>query len=80
MQIDLEALPNDPAILQGMLRSIVGEQGVLHAANDKLRLLICMRPVTALWREPRPPGDLSDARTSVGKVRGGFLDGDHHRG
>ena len=40
MQIDLEALPDDPAILQGMLRSIVGEQGVLHAENDKLRLLI----------------------------------------
>ena len=40
MQIDLEALPDDPAILQGMLRSVVGEQGVLHAENDKLRLLI----------------------------------------
>jgi len=40
VQIDLEALPDDPAILQGMLRSIVGEQGVLHAENDKLRLLI----------------------------------------
>ena len=40
MQIDLEALPGDPAILQGMLRSVVGEQGVLHAENDKLRLLI----------------------------------------
>ena len=40
MQIDLEALPDDPAILQGMLRSLVGEQGVLHAENDKLRRLI----------------------------------------
>ena len=39
MQIDLEALPDDPAILQGMLRSVVGEQGVLHAENEKLRLL-----------------------------------------
>jgi len=40
VQIDLEALPDDSAVLQGMLRSIVGEQGVLHAENDKLRLLI----------------------------------------
>jgi len=40
VQIDLDTLPDDPAILQGMLRSLVGEQGVLHAENDKLRLLI----------------------------------------
>ena len=39
-----------------------------------------IRPVTAPWREPWLAGDLSDARTSVGKVRSGFLDGDHHRG
>ena len=51
MQIDLAALPNDPAILQQMLRDLVAaaaqEQVALQGAvqereaeNDKLRLLI----------------------------------------
>ena len=44
VQIDLDTLPNDPAILQQMLRDVVAtaahQQGVLHAENDKLRLLI----------------------------------------
>src|ERR1700686_4894972 len=51
MQIDLAALPNDPAILQQMLRDVVvaaaREQVALRGAvqereaeNDKLRLLI----------------------------------------
>ena len=37
VQIDLAALPDDPAVLQQMLREVVPE---LHAENDKLRLLI----------------------------------------
>ena len=40
MQIDLEALPDDTATLQDMLRGVLHQQGVLHAENDKLRLLI----------------------------------------
>lgn len=44
MQIDLEALPDDPAILRQMLRDVITtmthQQGELHAENDKLRLLI----------------------------------------
>ena len=41
---------------------------------------LSIRPVTAPWRWLRRPGDLSSARTCVVKVRGGLLDGDHHRG
>ena len=40
MQIDLEALPDDAAILQQMLRTVLLQHGELHAENDKLRLLI----------------------------------------
>lgn len=40
MQIDAEALPNDPAELQEMLRTLLQQQGELHAENDRLRLLI----------------------------------------
>ena len=44
MQIDLDSLPDDPAILRQMLREVVTtaahQQGELHAENDKLRLLI----------------------------------------
>jgi transposase len=40
VQIDLDTLPDDPAILQQMLRSVVHQQNELHAENDKLRLLI----------------------------------------
>ena len=44
MQIDLDTLPDDPAILQQMLREVVTaaahRHGALHAENDKLRLLI----------------------------------------
>ena len=40
MQIDLDTLPDNPAILQQMLRDVVHQHGALHAENDKLRLLI----------------------------------------
>ena len=44
MQIDLDTLPDDPAILQQMLRDVVAtaahQHGTLQAENDKLRLLI----------------------------------------
>jgi len=40
VQIDLDALPNDAAVLQQMLRTVLHQQGALHAENDKLRLLI----------------------------------------
>ena len=40
MQIDPEALPDDTATLQQMLRTMLHQQGELHAENDKLRLLI----------------------------------------
>jgi transposase len=40
VQIDLDTLPDDPAILQQMLRDAVHQHGALHAENDKLRLLI----------------------------------------
>ena len=40
MQIDPDALPDDCATLQQMLRATLREQGALHAENDKLRLLI----------------------------------------
>ncbi|MFC7691313.1 IS66 family transposase [Paeniroseomonas aquatica] len=44
MQIDLDTLPDDPALLQQMLRDMVAaaahQHGALQAENDKLRLLI----------------------------------------
>jgi transposase len=44
VQIDLEALPDDVALLQEMLRDVVvtttQQNGELHAENDKLRLFI----------------------------------------
>ncbi|NPD66632.1 IS66 family transposase (plasmid) [Lichenicola cladoniae] len=40
MQIDLNALPEDAATLQQMLRTVLLQQGELHAENDKLRMLI----------------------------------------
>jgi hypothetical protein len=40
VQIDLDALPSDAAVLQQMLRTVLHQQGALHAENDKLRLLI----------------------------------------
>jgi len=40
VQIDPEALPDDPAVLQEMLRTMLRQQGELHAENDRLRLLI----------------------------------------
>jgi len=40
VQIDLDALPDDPETLQEMLRTALRQQGALHAENDKLRLLI----------------------------------------
>jgi transposase len=44
VQIDLDRLPDDPALLQQMLRDVVitaaHQHGELHAENDKLRMLI----------------------------------------
>ncbi|GGC73217.1 hypothetical protein GCM10011504_58290 [Siccirubricoccus deserti] len=40
MQIELDTLPDDPAVLQQMLRDVVHQHGALQAENDKLRLLI----------------------------------------
>jgi transposase len=40
VQIDLDALPDDTATLQQMLRIVLLQHGELHAENDKLRLLI----------------------------------------
>jgi len=40
VQIDPDALPNDAAELQQMLRTVLLQQSALHAENDKLRLLI----------------------------------------
>jgi transposase len=40
VQIDPDALPDDPALLQQMLRALLRQQGELHAENDRLRLLI----------------------------------------
>jgi transposase len=40
VQIDPDALPDDAAALQQMLRTVLLQQSALHAENDKLRLLI----------------------------------------
>jgi transposase len=40
VQIDPDTLPDDPTVLQQMLRAVLHQQGELHAENDKLRLLI----------------------------------------
>ena len=40
VQIDPDALPSDAMVLQQMLRTVLLQQGELHAENDKLRLLI----------------------------------------
>ncbi len=40
VQINLDALPDDAATLQQMLRTVLHQHGELHAENDKLRLLI----------------------------------------
>jgi len=40
MQSDPENLPDDPALLQQLLRTVLHRHGELHAENDKLRLLI----------------------------------------
>ena len=40
MQIDPDTLPDDPNVLQQMLRTMLHQQSELHAENDKLRLLI----------------------------------------
>ena len=57
MQIDLDTLPNDPAILQRMLRELVAaaahQHGALHAENDKLRLLIQRLLRHQFGRQPR---------------------------
>jgi transposase len=38
--IDPDALPDDAAVLRQMLRTVLLQQGELHAENDKLRLLV----------------------------------------
>ena len=40
MPIDPEALPDDTAALQEIVRTLLLEHGELHAENDKLRLLV----------------------------------------
>jgi transposase len=40
VHIDPEALPDDAAALRQMLRTVLLQQGELHAENDKLRLLV----------------------------------------
>ncbi len=40
VQIDPDSLPDDAAVLQQMLRTVLLQHGELHAENDKLRLLI----------------------------------------
>ena len=40
VQIDPDTLPDDPDLLQQMLRTMLQQQSELHAENDKLRLLI----------------------------------------
>jgi transposase len=40
VHIDPEALPDDAAVLRQMLRTVLLQQGELHAENDKLRLLV----------------------------------------
>ena len=40
VQIDPENLPDDPAILQQMLRTLLGQHGELHAEYEKIRLLL----------------------------------------
>jgi Transposase C of IS166 homeodomain len=44
VDIDLDRLPDEPALLQQMLRDVVTaaayQHGELHAENDKLRMLI----------------------------------------
>ncbi len=40
VQIDPDALPDDAAVLQQMLRTVLLQRGELHAENDKLRLLV----------------------------------------
>ena len=40
VQIDPDALPDDPAVLHEMLRTLLQQQSDLHAENDRLRLLI----------------------------------------
>ena len=63
MQIDPEALPDDPAVLQEMLRTMLRQQGELHAENDRLRLLI-----TRLSRHQfgRRSEQLSDEQLQLG--------------
>jgi transposase InsO family protein len=40
VQVDLDTLPDDPAILQQMLRDVVQQHAALHAQTDKWRPLI----------------------------------------
>jgi hypothetical protein len=45
VQIDPDALPGDPEVLQEMQRTLLRQQGELHAENDRLR-----PPITRLSR------------------------------
>jgi transposase len=40
VQIDPENLPDDPALLQQMLGTLLGQHGELHAEYEKIRLLL----------------------------------------
>lgn len=59
VQIDLEALPDDPDVLQRMLREVVPE---LRAENEKLLLLIQRLLRHRCKREPTSTVDVRDCR------------------
>ena len=60
VQIDPDALPDDPALLQQMLRAVLHQRGQIEAENDKLRLLIqrLMRHQFGRRSEQLPPEQL----------------------
>ena len=78
VQIDLDTLPDDTAILQQMLREVVTvttqQHAELHAENDKLRLLI-QRLLRHQFGRPAPVragGPRTDRRREPGgSGRGG---------
>ena len=68
MEIDLDTLPDDPAVLQRMLRDAVHQHGTLEAENDKLRLLIqrLLRQQFGRRSEQLSPDQLSPDQLQLG--------------
>ena len=64
MQIDPDTLPDDPDLLQQMLRTMLHQQSKLPAENDKLRL-----PIQRLTRHQfgRRPEQLTDEQLQFGR-------------